>query len=144
MHVLAIPHPLQMAALMVAVIFLAGQVLLLVLAISSVGKPSHQRYKDLMRDWPYALVAPVVILKRRALPEGYSSYGGQHRSRVPQKSAGPDEGSTSAAVTAEQYRDALRLVMDQLSSVKMDRDLQELLMRQLESLEQRIRPADQE
>ena len=165
-HLPAIPHPLQMAVLIVAVVFIAGQVLLLILAISTVGKPSHDRYLDLMLHWPYVLVAPVVILKRRSLPDRYFSHGGQHRSRSPEKSDGSDERSTSTPVTADQYRRALRLAMrqvpdtdpspltlqqyrralrlamEQLSSVTMDRDLQELLMRQLESLEQQTQPED--
>jgi len=45
-------------------------------------------------------------------------------------------------LTLQQYRRALRLAMEQLSSVTMDRDLQELLMRQLESLEQQTQPED--
>jgi hypothetical protein len=120
-----------------------------------------------MLHWPYVLVAPVVILKRRALPDGYFSQGRQHRSHSPKKADGRDERSTSTPVTADQYRRALRLAMrqvpdadpspltlqqyrralrlamEQLSSVTMDRDLQELLMRQLESLEQRTQPEDQ-
>ena len=165
-HLPAIPHPLQMAVLIVAVVFIAGQVLLLILAISTVGKPSHDRFLGLMLHWPYVLVAPVVILKRRSLPDSYFSHGGQYPSGGPEKSDGTDESSTSTPVTADQYRRALRLAMrqvpdtdpwpltlqqyrralrlamEQLSSVTMDRDLQELLMRQLESLEQRTQPED--
>jgi hypothetical protein len=153
-----------MAVFMVTVVFVAGQVMLLILAISTVSKPSHDRYLDLMIRWPYVLVAPVVILKRRALPDGYFSHGGQHRSGGPQKSDVREERSPSTPVTLDQYRRALRLAMSQvpdtdpspltvlqyrhalrlamerLSSVTMDRDLQELLMRQLESLEQRTQP----
>jgi len=166
-HLPAVPHPLQMAIFIVAVVFVAGQVLLLTLAISTVSKPSHDRYLDLMLHWPYVLVAPVVILKRHALPDGYFSHRGQHRSRSPEKDDRGQDRSQSTSVsldqyrralrlamsqvpdsdpsplTVEQYRRALGLAMEQLSSVTMDRDLQELLMRQLESLEQRTPPKDQ-
>jgi hypothetical protein len=165
-HLPAIPHPLQMAVFIVAVVFVSGQVLLLIMAISTVGKPSHDHYLDLMLHWPYVLVAPVVILKRHALPEGYFGYNGHHRSRNPERSGSTEERSPAATITLdqyrralrlamsqvpepdsspltiEQYRRALRLAMEQLSSVTMDRDLQELLMRQLESLEQRTQPED--
>lgn len=168
LHVPAIPHPIQMAVFMVAVFFVAGQVLLLILAISTVSKPSHDRYLDLMLHWPYVLVAPIVILKRHALPDRYFSDSGQHRLANPAKSDGRGGSPSSTPVSAEQYRRALRLAMsqvpdsdpspltpqqyrralalamEQLSSVTMDRALQELLMRQLESLEQRTQPGDQQ
>jgi hypothetical protein len=160
-HLPSIPHPLQLAVLVVAVIFVAGQVMLLIFAISAGSKESQERYLELMHHWPYVLMAPVVILKRRALPDRYFGGGGQHRSDRHEKGEG-DEGNSpstppvtpeqyrralrvaigqvpdadTSPLTLQQYRRALRLAMDQLSSVTMDRDLQELLMRQLESLEQ--------
>jgi hypothetical protein len=167
-HLPQIPHPLQMAVLIVAVVFVAGQVMLLILAISTVGKENHDRYLNLMLHWPYVLVAPVVILKRHTLPDRYFSRGGQHRSHRYQKADDREEHPPSASVTPEQYRRALRLAMsqvpdsdpspltllqyrralllamEQLSSVTMDRDLQELLMRQLESLERHLQPEDQQ
>ena len=110
-----------------------------------------------MLHWPFVLVAPYVIIKRRALPDRYFSSAGQHRSGSVEAPdtvrERPDASLTaqqyrdalrlamdqlpdSSPVTQLQYRSALRLAMDQLSSVKMDRDLQELLMRQLKSLEE--------
>src|ERR1700683_624305 len=91
-HVPYIPHPLQMAILLITVVFVAGQVTLLVLAIVTVGKESHDRYLNLMLQWPFVLVAPYVIAKRRALPDRYFSQDGQHRSGRPQKRE-PDQGS---------------------------------------------------
>ncbi|TVZ06016.1 hypothetical protein EAS64_00645 [Trebonia kvetii] len=135
---------------MIAVVFVAGQVMLLTLAISTVGKPSHDRYLDLMLHWPYVLVAPIVILKRHALPDRYFSDGGQHRLANREKNGGRGEHQSStpdsdpSPLTPQQYRRALGLAMERLSSVTMDRALQELLMRQLESLEQRSQPEDQQ
>ena len=166
-HLPAIPHPLQMTVFVVAGVFLAGQVVLLILAIVTVNKPSHDRYLDLMLYWPFVLVAPYVIVKRRALPDRYFSRSAQYRSRRAEKSDSSGEPSpttpvapehakvtsrlavtqtsdTDPPVTPEQYRDALRLVMQQLSSVTTDLDLQELLMRQLRSLEQQTQPEDQQ
>jgi hypothetical protein len=155
-HVPYIPHPLQMAILLITVVFVAGQVTLLILAIATVGKESHDRYLNLMLQWPFVLVAPYVIAKRRALPDRYFGQDGQHRSGSPQNRES-DQGSQADPITLEQYRSALRLAMgqlpdrsrltpdqyrsalrvamDEVSSLRMDRDLQELLMRQLESLE---------
>lgn len=152
-----IPHPIQLAVLLLACVYVAGLVVLLVLAIFTAGKPSHDRYVNLMLHWTYVFVAPYVIVKRRALPNHYFGREGQHRSGRPLKSE-PERGVPDS-ITLEQYRDALRaamgqlpdrssvtpdqyrralhVAMAQLSSVQMDRDLQQLLMQQLEALEKR-------
>jgi hypothetical protein len=166
-HLPAIPHPLQMAVLFVSVVFVTGQVMLLILAVSAGSRESQERYLELMHHWPYVLVAPVVILKRLTLPDRYFSHGGQHRSDCHEKGDDSEGRPPAMPVTPEQYRRALRLAMSQvpdtdpwpltprqyrqalrlamerLSSVTMDRDLQELLMRQLESLEHHTRQQDQ-
>lgn len=159
-HIPYIPHPIQLAVLVIALVFVAGQMTLLVLAIATVGQENHDRYLHLMLHWPFVLVAPYVIVKRRALPGQYFSQEGQHHSESLQKQINDPQSQTDpnlltlqqyrsalrlamgqlpdqSSLTRDQYRSALRVAMNQLSSMKMDRDLQELLMRQLESLEKR-------
>jgi hypothetical protein len=162
---------LQLAGFTVTVIFIAGQVLLLILWISAESKQRQDRYLEFMYQWPYLLVAPVVILKRCVLPDRYFSRSAQRDSGSPDKSVSRDEGSTSTPATVDdyrralslaltqlarllndnpslfmlpQYRSALLLAIDQLESVKMDRDLLELVMRQLESLQRDSRPEGRE
>jgi hypothetical protein len=99
-----LPHPIQTAVLLVVGVFLTGQVILLALAICTVGRPSHERFVNLMQHWPYVLVAPYVIIKRRALPDRYFSSSGQHRIGGPSERTPVAEQANSPSLTPQVSR----------------------------------------
>jgi hypothetical protein len=140
----------------VSITFFVVELILLRMAIATVRQPEvHDRYKALMLHWPYALLTPYTIFKTHVLPKVFFGSeerraelpaAGSHRAASPQATrrsvAGHVEAAPAAerpdAVTREQYRSALAVVIDQIDSLTTDRDLLDLLLKEYRSLDQRV------
>jgi hypothetical protein len=162
-HGVPVPHwhlPLSMwlvAGVLVTVffiVFVAVELILLGKAITTVGNLEvHERYKALMLHWPYALLTPYTIFKTHVLPRVFFglderrgadlSAAGSHRAGS-QRAARPNlhgqvEVAAAAerpdAVTRDQYRSALALVINQIDLLTTDRELRDLLLEKYRSLE---------
>jgi hypothetical protein len=136
------------------IVFIVVELILLRKAIATVANPDvHDRYKALMLHWPYALLTPYTILKTHVLPRVFLGSDerrgadlpapGSHRAggqRAPRQNlAGQIESATATerpdAVTRDQYRSALALVINQIDSLTTDRELRDLLLEKYRSLE---------
>ncbi len=135
------------------VVFFVVELILLGKAISTVGQPEvHERYKALMLHWPYALLTPYTIFKTHVLPRVFFGpderrgadppVAGSHRAgsqRTGRNLAGRAEAAAPAdrpdAVTRDQYRGALALVINQIDLLTTDRELRDLLLEKYRSLE---------
>lgn len=136
------------------VLFVVVELILLRKAIATVADPDlHDRYKALMLHWPYALLSPYTIFKTHVLPRvflgsderraadlpvaGSHRAGRQRASR--QNPAGQIESAAATdepdAVTPDQYRRALALVINQVDSLTTDHELRDLLLEKYRSLE---------
>jgi len=135
-------------------VFVVVELILLRKAIATVANPDvHDRYKALMLHWPYALLTPYTIFKTQVLPRVFFgsderrgadlAAAGSHRAgrqRAPRQNlAGQVESAAATdrpdAVTRDQYRSALALVINQVDSLTTDRELRDLLLEKYRSLE---------
>lgn len=135
------------------IVFLAVELILIKKAIATVREPElHERYKELMLHWPYALLMVHTVFRSAEPPRaffGTKDCGvadppvGSHRTgsqRAPRP--GPPIPVMAAAVadkqdpvTREQYRSALAVVIGQLDLLTTDRELLDLLLEKARSLE---------
>lgn len=136
------------------IVFVVVELILLRKAIATVADPDiHDRYKALMLHWPYALLTPYTIFKTHVLPRVFFGSderrgadlpaAGSHRAgrqRAPRQNlAGQIESAATTdrpdALTRDQYRSALALVINQIDSLTTDRELRDLLLEKYRSLE---------
>jgi hypothetical protein len=135
-------------------VFVVAEVFLLFKAITTVENPElHERYKELMLHWPYALLTPYTIFKTNVLPRVFFGSDerrstdppptGAHRAGS-QQVARPNQPTciepTAAAeepapLMIDQYRSALALVIGQIDSLTTDSELRDLLLEKYRSLE---------
>jgi hypothetical protein len=134
--------------------FVVVEVFLLFKAITTVENPElHERYKELMLHWPYALLTPYTIFKTNVLPQVF--FGSDERRSADPPTAGahragsqrvahtnPSAHTKPAAaaagpdpVTIDQYRSALAMVIGQIDSLTTDGELRDLLIEKYRSLE---------
>lgn len=141
---------------MAFIMFFVVELILLGKAIATVRQPEvHDRYKALMLHWPYALLTPYTIFKTHVLPKVFFGpeerrselpAAGSHRAASPRATrrsvAEHVEAAPAAdrpdAVTREQYRSALAMVIDRIESLTTDRDLLDLLLKEYRSLDERV------
>jgi hypothetical protein len=136
-------------------IFMVSELGLLIAATATVRKPDvHRRIANLMLWWPYALVMPYVIIRSRKLPQQFlltetgrrsqqeDPAPGDHASHqrqelpqvAPQRSHPPQSGEEGTpgyqarAVTVDEYRKALRLLIRHAQVLQEDRDLLNLCL----------------
>ena len=127
-----LPSPLPWAIALVVIAFFGIQVFLLVRAVANIRNPDiHDRYCELMVTWPYALVAPYVFTRTRALPARL--FSGEEEEPEPDSEPAMAE-PEAAPMTVEQWRAALRLLMSRIGSIQTDRDIQDVINNELRSL----------
>jgi len=127
-----LPSPLPWAIALVVIAFVGVEVFLLARAVTNIRIPDvYGRYCELMFTWPYALVAPYVFTLTRAVPNRF--FSGEEEE--PEPDSEPTVAEPEAVpTTVEEWRDAFRLLMSQISSVQMDRDIQDVIIKELRSL----------
>ncbi len=137
-----LPYPLQVLIFVAASVFLVGEVILLIFAIATISNEQlHNRFLHLMLLWPYVLIVGYVIAMTRALPKRYLSEGNHRRSdganvRQPDRAVSVQVRDDQNAVTQEEWRAALGLVIKRLESAQIDHEVLQMTINQLKSLEQ--------
>jgi hypothetical protein len=135
-------------------VFVVAEVFLLFKAITTVENAElHERYKELMLHWPYALLTPYTIFKTNVLPRVF--FGSDERRSADPPSAGAHRAGSQRAArpnqtayieptaaaeepappTIDQYRSALALVIAQVDSLTTDGELRDLLLEKYRALE---------
>lgn len=126
-----LPPQLSEAMALAVIAFLCIEVFLLVMAVANIrDQELYDRYCDLMFTWPYALMAPVVFIRTRALPNRLFN----REEEEPESNSDPTVAEPEEGIPVEQYRDAIGLLINRVESLQVDRDIQDLFINDLRAL----------
>ncbi len=152
-------------------VFMAAELVLLVAAIVTVRKPdAHRAFVNLMLWWPYALVMPYTIIRSRRLPQqflladpdrrhqqpdasviGHPAYRKREPAEVAKHRVAPGPpgkegtpGPETPALTPDEYRRALQLLLRHAHALQGDLDLLNLCLLHLTPAEEAERASAQQ
>jgi hypothetical protein len=145
-----VPGVIWCAVAALVVMFVVVELVLLAKTMATVEQPEvHERYKAMMLHWPYALLAPYTIFKTQVLPRVFldtderaaaGASPGAHRvgatARNARRSpAGNEHPPTEPdAVTRDEYRTALGVVIRKIDALTTDRALLDMLLEEYRAL----------